>query len=114
MDGFLSYDPGPWWYLVPILKDIILWLKNYSFDFFPLNNGALLMFSICVIFLALYLIQMWVDVYYLELLRWIGFFLIVLSVFLCSCGVLPFWLVVWSIAIYFFPILMYIMTSSQI
>jgi hypothetical protein len=83
----LSYDPGPWWYLVPVLKDIILWLKNYSFDFWSLNNGALLMFSICVIFLVLYSIQMWVDAYYLGLLRWIGFFLIILSVFLCSCGV---------------------------
>ena len=106
----LSYDPGPWWYYVPALKNIILWLKVYSFSFLPFNNGILLMLSISVVFLALFLIQMWVDVYYSQWLRWIGFLLIVLTMFLYFCGVLPFWWVVLMSIIYFFPILLYIVS----
>ena len=102
-------DPGPWWHLSP-MKDIILWLKIYPFDYFSLNRGTLLILGISVIFLVLYLLQMWTDVYYSLYLRWIGAFLTILVVFLFYCGVIPLWLVIMSSIIYFAPIFMYIVS----
>lgn len=106
-------DPGPWWYLVPILKDIVLWLKIYSFDFLSFNNGSLIVLDTTTIFFGLYWFQMWTDWYYYDKLRLIGCLLIVLSVFLYCCGVLPLWLVVLSSLIYFAPIFTYIISVGM-
>ena len=113
----LSYDPGPWWYYVPVLKDVVLWLKTYSLDFLSFNNGTLLILGAVIVFAVLYWMQIltdWDSFYYLPLLRWIGFFLIVLSVFLHFCGVISLNVTVLLIVVCSFPIFMYIITMSQI
>jgi membrane-bound ClpP family serine protease len=106
--GSVSYFP--WWWSIPALKEIILWLRIYSFDFLSLNNGTLLALIVTVIFLGLYFFQLWTDWYYYDKLRLIGFLLIILSVFLYYCGVLPLWLVILSSLIYFIPVFVYIIS----